>query len=93
MESNDSLISSEGDYVLGNPGHSYVVYLKNGGESTLDLSTSEDEYEVSWYNPRKGGELQKGKVKSIMGSGRQTLGLPPVKKERNKDWVVWVHKI
>ena len=59
MESNDSLISSEGNYVLAKPGEVYVVYLKNGGESTLDLENLGGEYEVSWYNPRKGGELQK----------------------------------
>jgi hypothetical protein len=45
------------------------------------------------YNPRKGGVLQTGKVKSITGSGKQSLGLPPIKKERDKDWVVLVKKI
>lgn len=93
MNSNDALVSSEGDYVLANPGNSYVVYLKNGGESTLDLGNTADTFEVSWYNPRKGGELQKGKVKTINGSGKHALGLPPVKREREKDWVVLVRKI
>ncbi|SDE42442.1 Putative collagen-binding domain of a collagenase [Pricia antarctica] len=92
MESDDSLISSEGDYVLAKPGKSYVVFLKNGGESTLDLGDSNSEYEVSWYNPRKGGELQKGKIKTLSGSGKQSLGLPPVKKEKEMDWVIWVTK-
>ncbi len=92
MESNDSLVSSVGDYVLAYDGKAYVVYLKNGGESTLDLRNSNSEYDVSWYNPRKGGELQKGKIKSIKGSGKQSLGLPPVKKDRDKDWVVLITK-
>lgn len=92
MESDDSLISSEGDYVLAKPGESYVVYLKNGGESTLDLGNSNAEYDVSWYNPRKGGELQKGNIKTITGSGKYTLGLPPVRKERDNDWVVLVKR-
>ena len=92
MESDDSLISSEGDYVLAKSGEVYVVYLKKGGESTLDLGNSTGEFSVSWYNPRKGGELQKGKVKIISGSGMQSLGLPPVKKERNQDWVVLITK-
>ncbi|TMM53393.1 DUF5060 domain-containing protein [Maribacter algarum] len=92
MESDDSLISSKGDYVLAKPGDMYVVYLKNGGESTLDFGNSNSEYDVLWYNPRKGGELQKGKIKSISGSGKQSLGLPPIKKERDNDWVVLVTK-
>jgi hypothetical protein len=92
MEPNDALISSEGDYVLANEGAEYIVYLKNGGESILDLGVSEGEYEVNWYNPRKGGNLQKGKLKSIKGSGKYSLGKPPVKKEQDKDWVVWVKK-
>ncbi len=92
MDSDDSLISSEGDYVLANPGESYVVFLKNGGDSTLDLGNSAGEYKVSWYNSRKGGEFQKGKIKTLSGSGKQSLGLPPVKKEREMDWVVWVTK-
>lgn len=92
MESDDSLISSEGDYVLAKPEEVYVVYLKKGGDSSLDLGNGTGEYDISWYNPRKGGELQKGKVKSISGSGKQSLGFPPAKKERNKDWVVLIQK-
>ena len=47
MDSDDSLISSEGDYVLVKPGELYVVYLKNGGESTLDMGKFSGEYDVS----------------------------------------------
>lgn len=90
MESNDDLISSKGDYVMAEEGQTYVVYLKNGGESTLDLGSSDGTYDVSWYNPRAGGELQKGKIKSILGSGKQSLGLPPTKRERAMDWVVLI---
>ncbi|WP_299552411.1 DUF5060 domain-containing protein [Seonamhaeicola sp.] len=91
MVSNDSLISSEGDFVLANEGKNYVVFLKNGGESTLDLKGNTGAYSVLWYNPRKGGKLQKGKVKTIKGGGKQSLGLPP--KDKDKDWVVYVQSI
>lgn len=90
MTSNDSLVSSEGDYVLANEGEKYVVFLKNGGNSQLDLKDNAGEYSVLWYNPRKGGKLQKGKVKTIKGNGKQYLGLPP--KDNTKDWVVYVEK-
>ncbi len=90
MVSNDSLISSKGDYVLANEGETYVVFLKNGGESNLDLKDNSGEYSVMWYNPRIGGKLQKGKVKSISGSGQKSLGMPP--KDKDLDWVVYVQK-
>ena len=90
MDSDDALISSQGDYVLAKPGVMYVVYLRNGGESTLDLGSFDNTFEVSWYNPRKGGTLLKGKTKTITGTGNQSLGLPPTKKERSKDWVVLI---
>ena len=92
MHSDDSLISSAGDYVLAKPGNTYVVYLKNGGESTLDLGNSVNEYTVSWYNPRNGGALLERKTKVVQGTGKQSLGLPPIKKERDKDWVVLIQK-
>ena len=90
MESMDALISSEGDYVLAKPGSIYVVYLKNGGKSSLDLGNDNVAYQLQWYNPRKGGALQKGKVKTISGSGKKSLGMPP--KEKDQDWVVLVSK-
>ena len=90
MQSNDALISSEGDYVLADPGNTYVVYLKNGGESTLDLGQNGVTYELKWYNPRKGGELKQTKIKTISGNGEQSLGLPP--KEKSQDWVVLLEK-
>ncbi len=90
MTSNDSLISSKGDYVLAEEGKNYVVFLKNGGVSTLNLKDHSGEYSVMWYNPRTGGELKKGKVKTIKGTGKQSLGTPP--KDKDKDWVVWVTK-
>lgn len=92
MEPNDNLISSDGNYVLADEGKTYVVYLKNGEDSTLDLGNSHAEYDVFWYNPRKGGELQKGKIKTVTGPDKQSLGLPPVRKEREKDWVVLIRK-
>lgn len=90
MESNDELISTEGDYCLAKPGSSYVVFLKNGGESYLDVKNNTGEYSIKWYNPRKGGKLLNGKTKKIKGSGKLSLGLPPI--EKNMDWVALIRK-
>ncbi|MEP1489756.1 MAG: DUF5060 domain-containing protein [Algibacter sp.] len=90
MTSSDNLISSKDDFVLANPGNTYVIFLKNGGNSQLDLGDSSIKYNVLWYNPRTGGKLQKGKIKSISGTGKQNLGFPP--SDKNKDWVVYLIK-
>jgi len=92
MQSDDELISSKGDFVLANPGENYVVFLKNGGESTLDLGNTVGDFKISWYNPRKGGALLEGKVKTISGSGKHSLGMPPSKKELEMDWVVLIKR-
>ena len=91
MASNDSLISSDGDYVLAKPGDSYVVFLKNGGASNLDLGDSNTAfYNIYWYNPRKGGKLLEGSEKTIQGTGKQPLGEAP--NTKNMDWVIYLKK-
>ena len=91
MVCKDELVSSEGDYCYALEGDTYVVFLKKGGESTLDLKNNSGNFSVLWYDTRNGGELQKGEVKTIQGGGKKSLGMPP--KEVNKDWVVLVKKI
>ena len=48
---------------------------------------SDKELSVKWYNPREGGDLQVGSIKSV-SSGNVTLGNPPA--DADKDWVVVV---
>ncbi|MFW5699488.1 MAG: DUF5060 domain-containing protein [Bacteroidota bacterium] len=91
MTEKDELISSDGDYCYALEGDTYIILLKNGGESTLDLKNNKDKYSVVWYDTRNGGELQTGEVKSIQGGGKKSLGLPP--NNVNKDWVVLVRNI
>lgn len=91
MVCKDELVSSKGDYCYALEGDTYIVLLKSGGESTLDLKDNSGNFAVSWYDPRNGGELQTGEVKIIQGGGIKSLGLPP--KDVNKDWVVLVKKI
>ncbi|MEX0288310.1 MAG: putative collagen-binding domain-containing protein [Flavobacteriaceae bacterium] len=66
--------------------------MKNGEESQLDLGNSTDNFNGYWYNPRKGGTVEGSKTTTIKGPGKVNLGLAPVKKEREKDWVVWITK-
>ncbi|MGV3560490.1 DUF5060 domain-containing protein [Larkinella arboricola] len=74
-------------WVLGQEGKLYVVYLKNGGTANITLDT-EDTYSIKWYDPRNGGNLQEGSVRSISGSGPQSIGIPPA--SANEDWVALI---
>lgn len=89
MESHDELVATEGDYCFAKPGEIYLFYLKEGG-STADLSSANGAMKVLWFNPRKGGGLQVGSIKSVLPGTEVDLGNPPA--ADGKDWVVVVKK-
>lgn len=105
MTSQNELISSFfpsqiGDFCFAKKQDTYVILLKKGGESYLDLGEPPGEYldlketvatySVKWYDPRNGGALQDGTIKSIEGDGLKSLGKAP--NNQNKDWVVLVRR-
>lgn len=77
-------------WCLALPGQVYVVYLPTGGTCELDLSGTEGEFQVRWYDPRHGGPLRVGKVTRVAGGGRVALGPPPA--DEAEDWVILVRK-
>lgn len=83
----EMLKGNEG-YCLAKADEVYLVYLRKTGEGrdVLDLRGTKKEYEVKWFNPRDGGELQVGSVKLVTGGGKVDLGMPP--RDVRKDWVV-----
>ena len=84
----DELVDAPGAYCLAKEGELYLVYLPaESAQARIQLSQS-DPFQVAWFNPRKGGELQQGSVTSIKGQGPQSLGSPPSDPEL--DWVVVV---
>jgi len=85
-KNHDELVS-DGDYCLALPGYLYVVFLRNG-KGTFNLENASGKYSIKWYDPRNGGELQDGSVKSVTAHGSVNLGNPPEQPE--KDWVVLV---
>ena len=98
MESHDELIvdnpetreSAEGDYCLAEPGETYIAFIKDGNEISLKLLKGS--YDLKWYNPRKGGDMQNGTVESIRArsKGEYSLGTPP--ESDGKDWVALLTK-
>jgi hypothetical protein len=88
MVSNDALASNANSFVYAKAGHTYAVYLKNGGTTNLNITGASGTYTVKWYNPRTGGALVDGTVRSVTGPGNVSIGQPP--SETTKDWAALV---
>ena len=88
MQTNNAATDNNDDYVLEKPGSLYVIYLKNGGTTNLNVGSKNVDLELKWYNPREGGALQNGTLTKISGSGNQSIGQAP--SSTTSDWVVIV---
>ena len=77
-------------YCFAKPNDVYLVYLCDGGSTTLDLSGAKGTFEVKWFDPRTGGSLQQGSVASVSGGGQVSLGTAPA--EKDNDWLVYLKK-
>ena len=85
--------NSENDnsrYCLAREGEIYLAYLPEGGTCHLDLSEASGIFQVGWFNPRAGGDLLRGSVRSVEGGGSVALGQPPADEE--EDWLVLVKR-
>jgi hypothetical protein len=86
---NYSNLVQNGDYCLANPGEMYIVFLKNGS-GTINLENQRGEFNVKWFDPRNGGDLQTGSVMNLKaGKTREING---ASSESEKDWVVLLLK-
>ncbi len=94
MKNADSLVGNQENdnsrYAFAKTDEVYVVFLPEGGTSTLDLSAASGDFSVRWFDPRNGGELQAGSVDTVAGGGRRGLGEAP--SDKGDDWVVLVRK-
>ncbi|GAA4278327.1 Ig-like domain-containing protein [Aquimarina mytili] len=90
MRNNNSLSSNNNDYCYAKQGEAYVVYLKNGGTSNLNLNGQNGRFTIKWYDPRNGGNLRNGSVTSINGGGNRSIGNAP--NNGGKDWIILITK-
>ncbi|MHC4544361.1 MAG: DUF5060 domain-containing protein, partial [Planctomycetota bacterium] len=88
MSHHDELTSAKDDYCFAKPGQIYAVYLPAGGTTNLDVGSKSATFTVQWYNPRSGGPLRTGTIRTISGPGFVAIGHPP--QDNNKDWVVLI---
>lgn len=97
-ESNDELVKHA--WALAVPGEFYIVYAKDASKPvSVRFPTGEATYSVQWFDPRNGGELQRGNIESVNVTAplkqywersEQLIGTPP--KDVEKDWVVLIKK-
>lgn len=92
MRHADQLAQGAPTYVLAQPGRVYAIYLREGGQVTLDLSQTQGEFSVHWYNPKLGGDLQLGTVTKVHAAAVVSLGDPPAGIHQ-KDWAILVKRI
>jgi hypothetical protein len=90
MTNGNELTPGLDDYVLYKAGKVYLIYLKNGGGASLNLSNVGGTFEVKWFDPQYGGSLLNGTETKVNGGAVVFLGLPP--DHPNRDWLVLVRK-
>lgn len=94
MEPADALVGNashdNSKYCLTRPGQLYLVYLPRGGSADLDLSGASGEFSVSWFDPRSGGPLTSGSVRTLNGGRTSSLGTPPA--VGDEDWLVVIRR-
>jgi hypothetical protein len=88
MIPSNQLISTKDSFCFAKDGDVYVIYLQNGGSTQLNLGKSEAQFTVKWYNPRDGGELYDGSIKTVQGPGKVAIGEAPA--DTTKDWTVLI---
>ena len=57
-------------------------------QNKIDLTGYEGEFDINWFNPRKGRELELGTVTRIPGGLVSDIGSPP--SDLEKDWVALI---
>jgi hypothetical protein len=82
--------NSHEKYCFAKEGELYLVYLGYTPTTKLDLTNVSGTFTVNWYNPREGGALLNGRIKSVKGGKLVSLGTAP--NNSKEDWIVIVKK-
>lgn len=90
MTAANDLVAGEDDYVLAQTNQTYLIYLRDGGNAKIDLSSAKGAYDVHWFDPRNGGDLQRGSVARVRGQKSVNLGVAPSQPEQ--DWAVLLQR-
>ncbi len=94
MTSAKSLVNHEDAFCLKKDNELFAIYLPDEQDYILNMTGFDEEYSLHWYNPLRGGALQKGSIEQIKGGSKQSLGQPPLLSTKvvGQDWIVLVRK-
>ncbi len=90
MRPDHNLVEPLGAYCFMKNGEVYAIYLPDSNEHTLNLGATRNTFEVKWFDPLTGGDLQTGSLESIEGGRVVSLGFPP---SMGQDWIVLLRRI
>ena len=85
MTNANSRLSGDNWCLAHTNGDVLVVYLREGGSDSIDLSDTNSSYLVQWFDPRNGGGLQLGSIPFVLPKQFQSLGEAP-----DNPWDDWV---
>lgn len=89
MANANEKLSTDDWLLMDIDGAHLVLYLRNGGTTTIDLSgISTWTYTVEWFDPFIGGDLQSGSILSVSAGSAMSVGDAPY--NETQDWVVLV---
>ncbi len=78
---------ANGLYCFAKRGEIYVLYVPKGERAMLDLSAEDGDFDIHWYDPIAGGDLQIGAQDQVTAGGVISLGMPPTD---NQDWTALI---
>jgi hypothetical protein len=94
MTNADELVGNEthdnSRYAFAKPNDVYLIYLPDGGTANLNLSGASGGFAVTWFDPRNGGPVKTGSVRTVSGGASVALGTPP--DNPTEDWLVIVRR-
>jgi hypothetical protein len=87
MTSANDKLSTDDWLLLDIDGIHAVLYLRNGGTTTVDLNGfSGRSYSIQWYDPKNGGDLSSASISSTAAGPASSVGDAP--HNETQDWVV-----
>jgi lysophospholipase L1-like esterase len=89
MTPHDELVGAKDGWCLARPGAVYAVYLPK--VESPELQVAAGDYEIKWFDPRRGGPLRDGTAAVLSGPGKRALGEPPA--DLSQDWVALVRRV